>query len=599
MIDKIYIIIPIHNRKDFTRACLCSLRRQSCHGFNIVIIDDGSSDGSSQMIEEDFPEVKLLRGNGNLWWTGATNVGVKYALQHGAKYIMTLNDDTIASEDFMEKMLFWAGIRPDALLGALMLSAETKEPVNGGSIVNWMTAGSTHLLDILKPHERHGLHEVSHLPGRGMLVPAKVFSKIGLFDGEHFPHYAADDDFSHRASRAGFRVFCNYDAKLFVYLDASGDAELRKHKSLKNYYHHLFGTKGGGNLKRFTIFAFRNCPKQYLVLFLPIGLIRRVFGYLRDWLSESVLHLFQTGRFLIFRSHCETKQMEHVAKYRPGAIETGRSAPIRVAFLEGVVPNYRVRFLRGLAHVPNVDITCFHGADDKKRSIPPSVGNALPVRSVWMKNYFWPLVDGRLFWQSKVRRIIQGRYDVIVCSDIVQNLAIWAIHASKIIHKKRIVLYGFGYLPSRLARNVGGKLRDIVKKFLLRSADAVLVYTEQGRENCIRAGIEEEKIFVSGNTLDTEYLMSLKSQIQPEELHAIKQRFDIRGRSAILYVGRLHHAKRADVLVDAFRKLRQTALDPVLLVIGAGQELKPLSEAAGLSTTSVNLPSSSLFQTCS
>ena len=149
MKDKsIFIVIPVHNRREFTCNCLLSLRRQTMQNFKIIVVDDGSTDGTREMIQEEFPEVTLLHGDGNLWWTGATNLGVQYALSQKAEYIMTLNDDTIVTDDFIKKMLFWAGKEPKALLGAFLLDAETKKPVYGGGIINWKLANSTALLNI-------------------------------------------------------------------------------------------------------------------------------------------------------------------------------------------------------------------------------------------------------------------------------------------------------------------------------------------------------------------------------------------------------------------------------------------------------------------
>ena len=142
-------------------------------------------------------------------------------------------------------------------------------------------------MDILPQEQWCRLHKVSHFPGRGLLIPSEVYRKIGLYDEKHFPHYAADYDFTHRAIRAGYKIYCNYDAKLFIYPEVSGDAENRKNKSLKNYFNHLFMLKGGGNLKVFFYYAIINCPPRYLILFLPIGISRRILGYLRDWILEK------------------------------------------------------------------------------------------------------------------------------------------------------------------------------------------------------------------------------------------------------------------------------------------------------------------------
>lgn len=286
----LFVIIPVYNRKKYTHECLISIRNQTYKDIKTIVIDDGSTDGTGEMIRDEFPDVILLQGDGNLWWTKAINIGVKYALEEGAEYILTLNDDTILSENYIEKMIYWAKRKEDALLGSLAFDFKTKKPVYGGEIINWKKAKFDPLLDKLSPNELTGLRRVSHFPGRGLLIPTQVFKKMGLFDEKHFPHYVADYDFTHRAERNGFEIYCNYDATLYVHFEESGDYQLRKNKSLKNYYQHLFGKKGGGNLKIFTKFAFINCPKKYLPAFLTIGLLKRMFGYLFDWFNEILRH---------------------------------------------------------------------------------------------------------------------------------------------------------------------------------------------------------------------------------------------------------------------------------------------------------------------
>ena len=276
----IYIIIPVHNRKEFTRNCLFSLRAQNYKEYKAIVIDDGSIDGTSDMLKNEFPEVHIIYGNGKLWWTASTNLGVKYALEKLADYIMTLNNDTIATEDFLAKMVYWSEKYPNALLGALATDSKTKLPIYGGEIINWKLANYKNLLEVIPEEKQYGLHEVTHFPGRGLLIPSEAFKKIGLYDEKHFPQYAADYDFTHRAIRSGFKVYCNYDAKLSIYPEESGNLKNRKRKNLKNYFNHLFGIKGGANLMVFIKYAIRNCPKIYLLLYIPLGLLRRILGYL-------------------------------------------------------------------------------------------------------------------------------------------------------------------------------------------------------------------------------------------------------------------------------------------------------------------------------
>ena len=279
MQPSIQIVIPVFNRKAYTKNCLASLRQQTYQNYRVVVIDDGSTDGTAALLAEEFPEVHVIQGDGNLWWTAATNLGVLYALEKQADYILTLNNDTIAPEDFLEKMMDWAVKTPNSLLGAFAWDADTQQPVYGGEIINWKWANSKQLLDILPKDQWQGLHEVTHFPGRGLLIPAEVFHRIGLFDQKHFPHYAADYDFTHRAIRPGFKVYCNYDAKLLIYPKAGRDVEIRKKKSINNYLQHIFSIKGGGNLKVFYFYSIYNCPKKYLLNFLFFGFIKRLIGF--------------------------------------------------------------------------------------------------------------------------------------------------------------------------------------------------------------------------------------------------------------------------------------------------------------------------------
>lgn len=289
----IFIVIAVFNRKSFTKDCLLSIKKQTYKNYQIVIVDDGSTDGTGEMLEEEFPEVFIIKGDGNLWWTAATNRGIKYSMSNGADYILTLNNDTLLAEDFLEKMIYWAEKKSNSLLGAFALKADTMKPIYGGEIINWKYANSRYLLNTLSEDKYNGVHEVTHFPGRGLLIPGEVLNNIGYFDERHFPHYLADYDFTHRALKAGYKIYCNYDSKIFIYLDESGDYQNRMQKSWKSYYRHILGIKGGGNIKIFFWYAIKNCPPKYLFLFLPIGFIRRTLGYLLDWIRQRNIHTLE------------------------------------------------------------------------------------------------------------------------------------------------------------------------------------------------------------------------------------------------------------------------------------------------------------------
>jgi GT2 family glycosyltransferase len=280
--ERIAVVIPVHNRKDFTRDCLSSLYEQTIPVDLIVVVDDGSTDGTAEMIRSEFPEVIIHFGNGNLFWTAAINIGIAFALNRDADYILTMNNDTVASPDFVEKMVEGISTKPHAILGALDRDIKTGKPYYGGEIINWLKGSSEFLLDVLPTERQNGLHEVSLYPGRGLLIPRIVFDTIGLFAEDKLPHYMADYDFTLQARKRGFEIFCNYDAVLYTYPEEGGDHKIRKNKTFRNYFDHLFGIKGGGNLINFTIYAFRNCPKKSLFVALLTGYTRRIIGF---WLK--------------------------------------------------------------------------------------------------------------------------------------------------------------------------------------------------------------------------------------------------------------------------------------------------------------------------
>ena len=282
----IYIVTPVFNRKKFTKNYLQALQKQTVKDFKVIIVDDGSTDGTYEMIEKEFPEVILLKEKGDLWWAEATNIGIRRGIGQGADYIMTLNDDTLPEPDYIYMMIKWLKEKPKALLGALAIDIKSLKPIFGGEILNWKSCKYESLLDKIPIMEQKGLHKVNVFPGRGLLIPVEVFQDIGFFDSKNFPQTVADLDFTIRATNAGYSIFCNYDAKIKIYPEESGGVKLVKNRSWKSYYEHLFGMRGAANIKWFTKFTFKNAPKEYLIKFLVVGLLKRIVSYPIRWIKE-------------------------------------------------------------------------------------------------------------------------------------------------------------------------------------------------------------------------------------------------------------------------------------------------------------------------
>ena len=131
---KVFIIIPVHNRREITLACLGKLRETGVlANFQVVVVDDGSTDGTAVGIEHNYPEVKILYGDGNLWWAGAIAVGMQYALDQKAEYIFWLNDDCFPQGNCLSKMLEFLQERHMAVVGARCLEKSSQAPIPTGS----------------------------------------------------------------------------------------------------------------------------------------------------------------------------------------------------------------------------------------------------------------------------------------------------------------------------------------------------------------------------------------------------------------------------------------------------------------------------------
>jgi hypothetical protein len=213
----VWIVVLNWNRRAETLACLASLERAAMDGATVVVVDNGSRDGSVDAVHERFPRVRMLALAENRGFAGGCNAGMRMALEAGAGAVLLLNNDTEVAPDFLEPLLF-------------VLNANPRAAAVAGAVFR---ADSPAVLDVawLDIYFGHGIvrrRGVNALPGEGfdqarpisagvgsfLLLRARALARVGLLDEAYFA-YHEEVDWCFRAARAGYTVMYQPWARLW------------------------------------------------------------------------------------------------------------------------------------------------------------------------------------------------------------------------------------------------------------------------------------------------------------------------------------------------------------------------------------------------
>ena len=286
------VVIPIRNRWALTSNCLEALRAQDFPHVRTVVVDDGSSDSSVELLARDFPEVVVLPGDGELWWTGATALGIDWVLERSDEddFILTLNNDTTVDADYIGALVAVASrLNNRALVGSVAVDSRDRDTiVDGGPHINWATAkgGSFRVGESLKAVCGDGVvtAEPDLLPGRGTLIPVRCLREIGNFDSKRLPHYGADYEFSARAQRAGYNLVMSYEARVYSEVEATGLSTKRGRMGWAEFARMFTSRRSPACLLYRWRFGVRSAPWHLVPLYLVMDTARVVLGGLRDQL---------------------------------------------------------------------------------------------------------------------------------------------------------------------------------------------------------------------------------------------------------------------------------------------------------------------------
>lgn len=198
----VFVIVVTHNGADTIFDCLKSVE-DSKFPLQTIVVENASTDNTPTIISQ-FQNVIYLAQAVNLGFGRANNVGMKYAMEHGADFVFLLNQDAIIRPETLEVLVNYAAAHPDfGILSPLHLDGDGVEI--DSKVVMYLTKNRTDFLSDLYFRKMNEIYEVSFINAAAWLISKECVHKVGGFDDLFFM-YGEDDDYCHRAQMHGFRI---------------------------------------------------------------------------------------------------------------------------------------------------------------------------------------------------------------------------------------------------------------------------------------------------------------------------------------------------------------------------------------------------------
>jgi GT2 family glycosyltransferase len=208
-IPSVVVIVLNWNGREDTIACVESLRQVDYSNFVVMVVDNGSIDGSVPAIRERFPSLEIVENGHNLGFAEGNNVGIRLALERGADYVFLLNNDTVAHPSLLHELVSAAERCPEGgvFSAKIFYQAEPTRIWYGGATWDPQRMEFRHLVDDSQAHtDARGVAETDYACGCAFLARSSVLRKVGLLDPKFFLIYE-ESDLCFRARRAGFACY--------------------------------------------------------------------------------------------------------------------------------------------------------------------------------------------------------------------------------------------------------------------------------------------------------------------------------------------------------------------------------------------------------
>jgi GT2 family glycosyltransferase len=289
MDPKVTITVPTYNSLLDCLGCLESLSKITYPNCDVVVVDDGSTDGTAEEVARLYPQVQILHGDGNLWWTGCMNLGLREALARGADYCMAMNSDVRVAPECVGELVRCAEGNKPCIVGSVIYElAEPQRIWCAGGMLRWPFPGTVMLGHGELDHgQLEGVREVEWTPGMGTLYPRQILLELDCYDAK-FPQYHADADLTLRARRRGYRVLVTSRSRLYNESGKTGGVRSDVALSWEDARIIFFSPRSGDNVKTLPRFYWRYCPGPLV----PVALLYRYLSILGFIAKRTFLRFF-------------------------------------------------------------------------------------------------------------------------------------------------------------------------------------------------------------------------------------------------------------------------------------------------------------------
>ncbi|MDF1516126.1 MAG: glycosyltransferase family 2 protein, partial [Anaerolineae bacterium] len=222
---KPYVIVVAltWNQKQDTLHCLASLQKMTYANFDLLLVDNGSVDGTATAVREQYPDVSVIENAENLGFPGGFNVGLRYAISQEADYIFMINNDTFVDPSLLDYLVQYANEPEIGMVSPKIYYAEKPNRI-------WSVGGIRHPLTYEMTAKGDNSEDLGqwdtvidrdYLVGCALLMSRKMLEDVGLLDEGYFPIYYEDMDLCLRVRQAGYRLLLVPQAQMWHKVSAA------------------------------------------------------------------------------------------------------------------------------------------------------------------------------------------------------------------------------------------------------------------------------------------------------------------------------------------------------------------------------------------